>query len=400
MICRKSVALVLLIPVALVAISACNKGKKKKEDPPLSVEVIRSVKRDLLRTLDYTGDIKGESEVKVYSSVPDRIKKLYVDIGDKVKKGQLLAIVEHTRLRLAVSQVKSQLAAAKSNLAAARVRLSGAKVQRSSTRREYLRIKRLRRSGAVGEQQLDLARAKLDGARTQVKAAREQINALKAQIAALRAGVGQARSARRNALIYSPISGVVGRRNVNEGDRAVPQIPLFTIVRMNKVKVTVNVSGKDIGKVSPGMKVSITVEAYPKKTFQGKVSKIAPVLDLSTRTAPTEIVIDNSSLMLKPGMFCTASILLGKKTDAVVMPLTALLNNSFGYSSARHRKNLKIMVINGSGKPDFRRVTIGMEVGKLVEVTSGLKPGEKVVVVGHNLYKPGQKIKIVKERRI
>ena len=396
---KQAPVLVLIVLITLLLLPGCEPKKKTDKDEAVPVEVTATIKRDLPRILSYSGDVKGEVEVRVFATVPDRIRRLYVDVGDRVRKGKLIALIEHTRLRLAVSQAKASLAAVRAQLAAAKVGVAGGRVQFTSARREYRRILRLKRSGAVGEQQVDLSKARLDGASTQVRAALEQMNALRAQIAALKAAVGQASSAKRNALVRAPISGIVGRRWVNEGDRALPQIPIVTLVKMDRVKVTIALTEKDLGRVRLGMEVRVKVEAY-KRRFKGTVSRIAPMLDPATRTAPLEILVANPKHLLKPGMFCKVAIHLGVKRGAVLMPIGALLNNSFGYSSAKHRSDLQVLVLNSKDKVEFRKVTIGAETGSLVEVTSGLAPGEKVVVSGHNLYKKGLPVRVVRTRKI
>ncbi|MCB9637626.1 MAG: efflux RND transporter periplasmic adaptor subunit [Myxococcales bacterium] len=424
---------VCMVMCSVLFLSGCKKKEEKKEEPPIYVRVGQVLQKDLPETLRFTGDIEGEAQVQVYATVPDRIKSLYVDVGEEVKKGQLLAVIEHTRLRQAVAQVEAQLAATRANLAGARVQLSGATLSRESALRELKRLRRLYKSGAVGEQQVDQLKSQYDSAATQVQAAQAQIRALQAQIASLRASVGQAKTAKQNAILRSPIKGIVARRYRQIGDMATAQLPLFSIADMDEVKVQINITEKDLMKIRLRDKASIRVAAYGNRMFEGRVEKIAPTLDLDTRTAPVEIRIKNvypakseqtcspktsrapavtcpsqytcyhgrcvELHPLKPGMIANVSILVKVHKDTLMIPLSSLLNNSFGYNAALQQKDLAVLVMDSENVPRRQQIQIGLESdnGTMVQVLSGLKAGQRLIVEGQNFYKPGVRLKLLED---
>ncbi len=425
-----------LLCVGVLALSAsglaCKSKKEKKAEPPIPIE-IGSVERGTLRELlRYTGDMEGEVHVQVFSVVPARIKQLRVDVGDRVKKGQILAVIEHTRLRQVVAQMRAQVAGVRSQLAGARVSLAGAKIASASTQREYRRLKRLLRSGAVGAQQVDMAKTQYRSAVMRVLAAKAQARALKSQIRALRAAVAQAQTARRNAIIRAPIRGLVARRYRNVGDMATPQMPLVTLVQMDKIKVKVQLTEKDLARINIGKEATIRVAGHPGRTFTGHVVKVAPTLDLDTRTAPARIEIPNIYLQqpqkrcrkdtdcqharfrrcypikrrrsvcaevhpLKPGMIAQVEILVKTYKDILMIPSRALLNDSFGDGLKRSQKQLAVMVLD-KGLPQRRLIRVGVENrAGMMQVLSGLREGEKIVLNGHNFYRKGAKVRVVKD---
>lgn len=422
----------LCLAVFLFVVVGCKPKEKKKEEPPIPIEVGAVKRGDMKEVLRFTGDLEGEAQVQVFSIFPERIKQMRVDVGDLVKKGQVLAVIEHTRLRQVVAQARAQVAGVRSQLAGAKVTLAGAKVAASSARREYRRLKRLLRGGAVGAQQVDMAKTQYESALTRVQAARAQARALKAQIRALRSAVAQARTAKSNAIVRAPIGGLVARRYRQMGDMATPQLPLVTLVRMDKVKVNVQLTEKDLARVKIGKAATIRVAGHPDRSFVGRVVKVAPTLDLDTRTAPARLEIDNIYFQkplqrckkatdcrsgryvtcqkisrrrsacaevhpLKPGMIGQVEILVKTYRSALMMPARALLNDSFGDGSKRSQKNLAVMVLEG-GVPRRRNVQVGLEnrAGMML-VRSGLKEGEKILLNGHNFYRKGAKIKVVKD---
>ncbi len=428
----RKIKIIVLCLVVLVSVVGCKKKKKKEHKvSAIPVEVGRVVRRDLKEYLRFTGDIEGEVQVNVFSQVPDRIRAIKVEMGQWVRKGQVLAIIEHTRLKQVQAQAKAQLAAVRSQLAGAKVSVAGAKLAVASARREYLRLKRLLRSGAVGRQQVDMAKTQYDGAVTKLQAAKTQILALRAQIQALRAAVAQASTVKRNAIIRAPISGIIARRYREVGDMASPQFPLFQIVRMDKVKVKVQITESDFSKVQVGKKAEITVKAYPRRVFVGYVTKVAPTLDLDTRTAPVEIIIPNVKEItprkkcrqasdcfavggnacrkrrcvrqhdLKPGMIAQVKIFVRTYPNTLMIPLSAILNSSFGYRAVKQRNDLEVLTLDKNNKPSRRKIRIGLAgANNMVQVLSGLKEGERIVTVGHNLYKDGIPIRIVREETL
>ncbi|MBU47158.1 MAG: hypothetical protein CL920_00490 [Deltaproteobacteria bacterium] len=424
----------LWIPAVMLLITmqwGCQKTKQEKKEVFVPVE-IGIVQRGTIReSLSFTGDIEGQAQVQIFSTIPARIQKMNVDDGSIVQKGDVLTIVKYTSLAQRLAQARAQLASTQSNLAGAQVGLAGAVVGMDSAKREYKRLKKLLRSGAIGKQQVDMSKAQYDGAVTKVAAAKAQIRALRAQVRALRAGVAQARSAQYDAMIKAPISGVVAERSRQVGDMAMPSLPLMSIVQMDKLKVRIQLTEQDMSKVKIGKRTELKVIAHPNRTFIGVVKKIAPTLSMATRTVAVEIHLPNifpvkpkrscrkdedckdiergmcrkqkrkrkgiciEQHPLKPGMIAQVEIFIRSYDNVLLVPEDAILNTSYNAKGTQGNSREVYVLVDGK-TPIKRKIRVGVKSSKgMLQVISGLREGEKIITNGHNLYKPGLKIKIV-----
>lgn len=185
--------------------------------------------------------------------------------------------------------------------------------------------------------------------------------------------------------VESPIDGIVGRIYVDIGTSVSPQTPVGLVVNMEMVKVKIDVAEKDLPKVKQGQEVKITVDAYPDEVFEGVVEKVSPVVNVDSRTAPVEIKIPNLKYMLKPGMFARTEIILGKIEDAIVVPREAVIAGL----------DENFLFVADSDKADKRIVTLGIEKLDKVQIISGLKSGEKVIIKGQQKLKDGLAIEII-----
>jgi len=189
--------------------------------------------------------------------------------------------------------------------------------------------------------------------------------------------------------VRSPISGVVGKVYVDVGQTVAPTMPVASVANYtSKVKVKASVSDQDLRFVSKGAAGIVTVNAFPDTVFEGKVTKVTPVLDQMSRTATVELVVDNRSRKLIPGMACGVELELERAEDVVALPLTALFTNGFS----------KIAVLDDD-VARFREVVIGLRGNRLVEIVSGIEPGEKVITTGKERVEDGGKVKPVEGGR-
>jgi multidrug efflux pump subunit AcrA (membrane-fusion protein) len=187
--------------------------------------------------------------------------------------------------------------------------------------------------------------------------------------------------------VESPLSGIIGRVYVDKGTNVSPQTPIALVVSIDNVKIDLDIPERYTPLISIGQEASIKVDAYPEEKFIGKVSKISPVIDLSTRTAPIEIIIPNADHRLKPGMFARVQLSTEKHES---VPL--VLKEAF----VGREPNLYLYVIKDN-KAVLRKVTIGIQQGTLIEVTSGLEQNENVVIMGQQKLRDGVEVNIVEE---
>lgn len=345
----------------------CSQGSAAESDAAdaTAVQVLTLKRQPIARVLTYSGDVEGEVEVKVYSTIPDRIVALRVEEGQEVDEGELIAIIRADTLGQGVQQALGGLASARAQVAGLRDTLA--------------RQERLVASGVVTQ-------AQVDGTRFQLQAA-------EAQVAQLEATVGSAQSRRSDANIRSPISGVVGQVFVEEGDMAAPQIPICTVVRMDRVEVLINVPESELGMVRSGMEAEIQIATLPEKTFRAPVSRISPVVDRLSRTATLRIMLDNLDHAIRPGSLADVRLEVERHEGAIVVPQYALVLDE-------HRGDGGEALFRGYALRDDgrhvseRRIRVGIYDGDNVEVVDGLREGDQLVVQGQHMLRDGSEVTV------
>jgi RND family efflux transporter MFP subunit len=216
----------------------------------------------------------------------------------------------------------------------------------------------------------------------------------------MEAALSAANSQYQDTRIASPIAGVVSMKNYELGDMAAPQMPFFEVVDMNPVKVSINVIERYLGLIKPGLDATLTVNSYPGEAFKGKVSIVNPTLDAMTRTASAEIILDNSDLKLKPGMFANVEVITKEKKDVPVIPDYAIiektvLDYSGGKISTGKVKIEKFIFTLQDSVALKRKIETGIEHNNLVEVLSGIEPGEILVTQGQHILLDSSLVNIV-----
>jgi len=191
------------------------------------------------------------------------------------------------------------------------------------------------------------------------------------------------------AKVKSPLSGTVGRLYLDKGSTIGLETPVALIARMDRVKVEFSIPEKDMVKVSKGKQARVRVDAYPDRTFNGKLTRLSPVVDPITRSAYAEVTLSNPDHKLKPGMFAEIDIVVVSSKGAVVVPKDAILEEPNSGSSF-------VFVVAG-GSAMKKVVETGISQQGLVEVKSGLTFGEKMVVTGQHYLKDGDKVEVVQE---
>jgi len=367
-----------LAPAALlVSLVACKGGKAADGDPLEAKKpvIIAPVGRaDMEDVLSYVADLKPYAEVRIFSPVPDRILSFPWEEGQEVLRGQQIALIRREGLQKGLEQVVAQI--------------EGLHVQVKNLEDDLGRSKDLLAKGVIPQQTYD------------------KINtsylSTKAQLKALEASRDQLAVTAGNAVITAPIGGVVAQKQLETGDMAAPQLPLCTIMEIDKLKAELRLIEEDVAKVRLGQKVSLRLDAYPGVTFTGEVTSIMPYLDAATRTNTVEVTVDNpideatQKRRIKPGMFGTAEIVVEKKDQVLVAPEPALLlDSALLEQQGRGEVLRKAFVVNDKGDAVERHLKLGVRQGSLYEVLDGLAEGEKLVIRGQHGLKDGQAVEIV-----
>jgi RND family efflux transporter MFP subunit len=288
---------------------------RDRKAPPVPVEA-EPVRKDTVRDIGFfTGTLHPCTQFIVAPKIAGRLEKLFVRIGDPVKKGQLIAVLEDDEYLQQVDQARAELEVAKANVEEGRSALDTA-------RRELNRAKALRQKKIASESELDAARAEFTSQEAKYKVALAQVAQKEA---ALRAA--QVR------LSYTQIRAeweerdqdrVVGERFVDEGTMLAPNTPIVSILDILSLTGVIFVIERDYSKVKVGQEALISTDAFPDRTFSGEVVRIAPLIKETSREARVEVEISNPEGLLKPGMFIRAQIEFSKQDNATVVPARAL----------------------------------------------------------------------------
>ena len=285
----------------------------------------------------YSATIVGEIKNNIAPSTPARISKINVEVGDNVRKGQILVEMDETTL----SQQEMQL---------------------KNLETEFNRIDQLYKVGGVSKSEWDNLNLQLEVARKSLKTLKE------------------------NTQLASPIDGVVTTRNYDNGDLYGGQ-PILVVQKIAPVKLTINVSEQYYSKVKKGDVVSIELDAYPGETFTGKVSLIYPTVDAMTHTFPVEINVANTDLKLRPGMFARATLNLGTLNHVVVPDLAI---------EKRAGSGDRFVYVYNNGKVNYNRVELGQRLGDRYELISGVPNGARIVIAGQSKLSDGKEVEVEK----
>ncbi len=382
------VVLVLLIVGGLLA--ATSGGTKIDPSKLAKVE-----KGDLAKSVVATGKVEPITKVEVKSKASGIVKKLYVDAGDKVKKGQLLAQLDKDEILAQVEQSKAALSAAQASLKSAEADYERAKVDAEGPdvpllKRAYDRALGMAKDGVVSASALDdaeknyqLALNKQNVSKAQVTVLRAKIAQSQAQVAQDQANLKQLEEQLSYTDVESPIDGVVLSRDVEMGDAVSSILVLgssatlvMTLGDTSEVYVKGKVDESDIGKVYLGQPARIKVESFKDKTFNGKVTKISPmgVEKDNVTTFEVRVSINNPGGELKAEMTANAEIILEEHKNVLQIPEGSIIYDN--------QKKASVEVPDPKGKEGKRKVAvnIGISNGAKTELLSGLKEGEQVVL--------------------
>jgi HlyD family secretion protein len=369
-----------------------------------------------------TGTINPVITVLVGSQASGTIKALYADFNSRVKEGGVIAQIDPAIFEAQVEQGKANVLNAQANLLNARANLQNAKanvtkaeVAVSDTKRTLDRNRELQEKHVIAQATLDTAQANYDSAVAQRDSANAQLESGRSQVESAKAQVEQAKAALklsetnlRYTTIRSPVNGIVISRNVDVGQTVAASLQaptLFTIAKdLTQMQVDTNVSEADIGRIVKGQEATFTVDAYPEKTFRGRISEIrnAPTTIQNVVTYDVVIQVDNRDLFLKPGMTANVTILVAHREGVLKIPNAALrfrpefakkegawskkkeespLAGRTSLTEANQGKPSRVWVLSPEGKPFLISVVLGITDGSFSEVVSGdLKEGMELIV--------------------
>lgn len=345
---------VMITGLLLTACSSKDKNKASvapvvpviKEKAAIPVKVMALAKTKISRTIDYTATILPFEEVNMAPSAPGRIEKIYVEVGDKINKGDKLFLMDRTQLY----QLKLQL---------------------SNLEKDLNRIDTLLRSGSAKQQQYDQMKTQYDVTKTNVE------------------------FMEKNTLLKAPFTGIVTGKYFENGEiysgsptTQSGRSAVVTIQQVNPLKVDVNISEQFFPLIKNGMKASITADVYKNESFTGSVFRIYPTINSGTRSFITEVELPNKNDLLKTGMFARISMDLGEVETFVVPANTVLVQEG---------TNIRFVFVARTNTAERIEVTIGKRFDDQLEViSSNIKEGDRLVTEGQAKLINGDKIEITK----
>ncbi len=346
---NKIVRNIAFVAAALSVISCGNSGKGSNAESAASAQAAEEVEvaplvtvqtvslQDVPQTSVYTSSVEPYAKNNIAPQSSMRISKINVEVGDFVYAGQILAEMD-------------------------RLSLQQAQLQMKNNETEYNRLKGLYDAGGLSKSDLDASELNYKVSKTNYD------NLL------------------QNTILRSPISGVISARNYDKGDMFTMGQPIYTVEQITPVKLLVGISESDYSNVKKGNEVSITVDAFPGRTFTGKINRIYPTINEATHTFNVEVIVTNSDKVLRPGMYARVTVQFGVN-KSVVVPDSAVVKQTG--SGERF-----IYVLNEDGTVTYQNVKLGRHIGATYEVLSGVEDGARVVTVGQVRLRDGVKVTV------
>ena len=333
----------LLILMATALLASCGSGDKAdgnvaSAEEKTKVKLASVTTQPVDQIENFTATVEADVKNNIAPATPVRIEKIFVEVGDRVKKGQKLVQMDGANL----IQTKAQL---------------------DNFQIEFDRVDELYKVGGASKSEWDAKKMALDVAKAAYKNLEE------------------------NTFLISPINGVITVRNYDNGDMYNGTEPVLTVEQITPVKLTIHVSEGYFASLKKGMPASIKLDVYGDEEFTGKVNLIYPTIDAATRTFPVEVVLSNSDQRVRPGMFARVTLSFGV-LDHVVVPDQAIVKQ-IGSGE-------RFVFVYKDGKVSYNKVELGRRLGSEYELKSGVENGDQVVIAGQARLIDGAEVEIDK----
>lgn len=373
-----------LVPLVALLLSSCGRTEAKptaatpQPAKPVAVSLVPAAERSLPSTLDVTGALTADAQTDMASEIEQRVVEVLVERGQYVAAGQVVA-------RLDAQDATNQLREAEATEAQIRERLgltSGqvfdalktpdvqqARAVMDRAEADYQRFAALVGEGAVSRAEHDLRRADYLSTRAQYETATNQARQLYQSLLAQRVRVAMGQKAVADTVIRAPYAGVIAERAASVGRFMKKGDRVATIVRVDPLRIELNVPEGAVTAVRKGQRVAFAVQSYPDRQFDGTIAYVGPAVKSDSRALVVEAIVPNPRSVLQPGLFATARIELPAGRPSVMIPAGALRTDG---------GTAKVFVAKG-GRAEARIVQAGREAGGEVEILRGLAVGERVV---------------------
>lgn len=361
--------LFLIWRIGLLVFKGQGGSSSRPGRPPVAVEVDTIRYEPIQETRQLTGSIYPLYQYIVAPKVSGRIIEISKRIGDWVEGHEIIARIDNAEYEQAVLE-------AEANLKISRANLMEVEIQFDLAEQELERVQSLQQKGIASP-------AELDAATTNVHALQSRIQLAQAQVEQRQAALNSAKIRLSYTVLRATEPGFVGERFVDEGSLLAPNSPVVSVIGIDTVIVRTTVIERVYGHIQMGQSAHVEVDAFPGKSFHGRVSRLAPMLQEASRVAQMEVVVTNDSLWLKPGMFCQVNVILAGKESAQVVPNQAIVN--------RNGVNGIFTIKNGESIAHFIPIQLGIGTPSRTEIVTPEIDG-LVVTLGQHLLEDGSAV--------
>jgi RND family efflux transporter MFP subunit len=361
-------------------------------EPP-SARVALVQRRSVEHVLALAGQFQPYQVVDVHAKVSGYIRHIYVDIGDKVRAGQLLAVLEVPELNAQVKGTVAEFARSKDEITRAEHDVVRSQSEHQSLHADYLRLKQAAagQPGLIAEQELDDAQSKDLASQAQIDAAKAALAAAQRQSESAGADNERVHDLEAYTNVLAPLNGVIVWRYADTGaliqagtTSDVQSLPLVKLSQSDLLRLRLPVPEQDVQYIHEGDEVQVRVDAI-NRTFTGKVVRFTRDVSLATRTMETEVDVENRDLSLTPGMYANTQIQLAHHDNVLTIPVQAVIQNG---------NQASVLIVDRQNRVQTRGVQLGIQTSLRVEVISGLSEGEQVITGGQANYQPGERVKL------
>ncbi len=374
---------------------AAQARSRESAAKPVQIDVVRQ--DSVRRAVDVVGTLAAVDQVTISSEADGKVSRILADLGDRVTAGQVLIQLDHEKQQYTYEQQQAVLARTLAQYGASDPEhlpdiektpdVQKANADLVQAKQAFDRANELFKRTLISQQALDDAKTALQSKQASYDSALQNAKNLRASIQASEATMKLAGRQLRDTDIRAPFDGYVEKRLVNLGELVKAQMPVMAVVRLDPLKVIAEIPEKMAPWIKDGQPVSLQVDAYRDKTFDGKVSRISPGVNSATRAFPFEALVPNTDTTLKPGTFARVHIESGKVDAVLTLP----------YSALQYRYGVnRVFVVNGD-KLAMRELAVGERMGDRIEIVSGVKAGERVAVTDVDTLADGALVAVTKQ---
>ncbi len=375
--------------IALIFHRSKSSQQNFQARPVRNVSVALARRGEIARQLVLAGVFQPFQEIDVHGKVSGYVRHIYVDIGDRVRQGQTLAVLEVPELDAQVEGAQAGVTRSQEEIARMEREVVRDEALYAAAHANYERLKQAsdQQPGLIAAQELDDALARDRSAGAQVDAAKSAVAAAQGQLGVAKADRTRVGSMAQYATITAPFTGVVTMRYADTGalvPAGTSESNAQAVVRLAQsdvLRLRMPVPEQDVPFVREDSDVQVRIQATGQQ-FPGKVVRFTRDVSTATRTMLTEVDVPNPSLALSPGMYAEVTFSIERKNDALIVPAAAVTQGD----------SPSMLIVNASGMVERRAVTLGIASANQQEIPSGIEPGEQVIVGGGSAVQPGDRV--------